>query len=329
MIVYGNADRITALALMQSPIGGHQIHNPDVKAFLYSRARHWQTSQHTSADPSQCKASPSDYMSGAASDNPTSRKTVDWLETVQGGAEHSPDSPLANIREAKVTIAATKEPISDDGFVDVTPLCPTFGGGDTWIGECVFTQSIVQRAVLNFFEDVAQGESARLQYIHKVYSPPIDPKNFSNPNFTTDSPPSHAVSRFDPLPNEMLNPEKQELLAAQEELRQLEMALSAIPDGNPDLEPGRQRLYKRIIIKQSKLRELEEKALAGGALGLGDAQNVRDKWNVPTDGMEWKEMKQGVPVSFAGVQADSNIVASAGCVGTVEEELAKLELEED
>lgn len=328
IIVYGSADRITALAAIQSPMGGHQIHKPDVKAFLYSRARHWETSQHSSADPGQCKASPSDYNSGAASDEPASTKPIDWLETAQGEAEHCADYSLANIQEAKVMIAATKEPNSDDGFVDATPLCPTFGGGDTWVGECVFTQSIVQQAVLKFFEDVAQGESTCIRSASRVCSQPIDPRIFRNPEFSTDSPSGDTDSRFDSLPNEMLNTEKQELLAAQEELRQLEAALNAIPDGNPDLEPGRQRLYKRIVIKQSKLRELEEKALAGGALGLGDAQDVRNKWSVPTDGEEWKEVKRGAPVSFAGVQADSDIVASAGCVGTVEEELAKLELEE-
>ncbi|KAL5425913.1 hypothetical protein PMIN05_011823 [Paraphaeosphaeria minitans] len=310
----GSADRITALAAVQSPVGGHQIHNPDVKTFLFTRARHWETSQHTSADPTQCKASPSNYISKAVSDNPTSKEPIDWLETVGGGAGHRADTPFATtgIREAKVTIAATEEPASDDGFVDATPLCPSFGGGNTWVGECVFTQSTVQEAVLRFFEDVAQ-----------------DPKGYCNPDFNLDSRPSHADSRFDPLPDEMLNPEKQELLAAQEELRRLEAAFNAVPEGNSDLGPGLERLHRRIATKQSALRELEERALAAGALGLGDAQDVRDKWSVSRDGVEWKEMKRGAPIPFAGVQADSNMVASAGCLGTVEEELARLELEEE
>ncbi|KAL5401136.1 hypothetical protein PMIN03_011780 [Paraphaeosphaeria minitans] len=162
----GSADRITALAAVQSPVGGHQIHNPDVKTFLFTRARHWETSQHTSADPTQCKASPSNYISKAVSDNPTSKEPIDWLETVGGGAGHRADTPFATtgIREAKVTIAATEEPASDDGFVDATPLCPSFGGGNTWVGECVFTQSTVQEAVLRFFEDVAQGESTTIKH---------------------------------------------------------------------------------------------------------------------------------------------------------------------
>ncbi|KAF2440256.1 hypothetical protein P171DRAFT_435086 [Karstenula rhodostoma CBS 690.94] len=307
---YGSADRITALAVMQSPVGGHQIHNPDVKAFLHTRARHWETSQHSSADPTQCKASPSDHISKAVSDKPASEMPIDWLETVEGGVGHRADTPFANIPEAKVAIAATKEPTSDDGFLDSTPLCPTFGGGDTWVGECIFTQSTVQQAVLNFFEDVAR-----------------DPKGFCNPNFKHDLT-IPVDSRFDALPDEMLNPEKQQVLAAQAELTRLEAAFHAIPQDKPDLLPGLVRLQKRIIKKDAELRELEERALAAGALGPGAAQDLRDKWKQQAN-EEWTEKKPGAPIQFAGVQADSNLVASAGCLNTVEEELARLELEEE
>jgi hypothetical protein len=148
---------------MQSPVGGHQIHNPDVKAFLHTRARHWETSQTGSADPTQCKAAPSDYTSKAVPNKSSPETSINWLETVEEGVEHRADTPFANIAEAKVAISAAKEPTSDDGFFDATPLCPTFGGGATWVGECIFTQSIVQQAVLDFFEDVARGE---LTYLH-------------------------------------------------------------------------------------------------------------------------------------------------------------------
>lgn len=158
MVVYRSADRITALAVMQSPVGGHQIHNPDVKAFLLTRARHWETSPHASADPNKCKACPLEYISKTVSIKSTSKTPIDWLETVEGGVGNRADTPFANIQEAKVTIAATEVPASDDGFTDATPLCLTFGGGNTWIGECIFTQSIVQQAVLGFFEDVARGK---------------------------------------------------------------------------------------------------------------------------------------------------------------------------
>lgn len=161
------------------------------------------------------------------------------------------------------------------------------------------------------------------------YSQSLDPKGFCNPNFHLDPSPSLADSRFDPLPDEMLNPEKKELLAAQEELAQLEAAFNAAPQDNPDLLAGLLRLRKRIIKKDAALRELEEKALAAGALGAGAAQDLRDKWKNQTSGEEWKEKKPGAPIPFAGVQADSNLVASAGCLDTVEEELAKLELEEE
>jgi hypothetical protein len=54
--------------------------------------------------------------------------------------------------------SASPEPVLDGGFCAMTPICPTFGGGDTSVGECVFIQSIVQNAILNFFEEVAQGK---------------------------------------------------------------------------------------------------------------------------------------------------------------------------
>lgn len=112
--VHKFADRITALAAVQSPVGGHAITNPDVKAFLQNRGRNWATSNTGSLAPDQCNALPVD--------------------------------------------SASPEPVLDGGFCAMTPICPTFGGGDTSVGECVFVQSIVQKAILNFFEEVAQGK---------------------------------------------------------------------------------------------------------------------------------------------------------------------------
>ncbi|KAL1612106.1 hypothetical protein SLS60_000329 [Paraconiothyrium brasiliense] len=317
--LYKYADRITALAFMQSNVGGHQIHNPDLKAFLHTRARHWETVQVGSADPNQCKAVPSDYISKWLS-TPKPKTPINWLETVDGGFGLRADTPLANLPETKVATAATEASTSDDGFQDAIPICPTFGGGDTWVGECVFTQSIVQQAVLEFFEDVAR-----------------DPKGFCNPEFSFDNPKSSeepitfsSTSQYDAIPDDMLNPEKKAVLVAQEELSQLEVAFNAVRQDDPDLAPGLLRLRNRIKKKDAELRDLEEKALATGALGAGAAQDVRDNWkHHQMKGEEWTEKKPGPPIPFAGVQADSSVVASAGCLDTVEEELAKLELEED
>lgn len=118
MIVYKFGNRITALAAVQSPVDGHAITNPDVKAFLHNRARNWETSNTASPAPDQCNALPSD-------------------------SEYA-DSPQLELH---------------DGFYVMTPICATFGGGETCIGECVLTQAIVQNAILDFFEDVAQGKS--------------------------------------------------------------------------------------------------------------------------------------------------------------------------
>jgi len=126
----------------------------------------------------------------------------------------------------------------------------------------------------------------------------------------------------------MLNPEKKAVIAAQEELSQLQVAFQATPQDKPELASGLLRLRNLIKKKDAELRDLEEKALAVGALGAGAVQDLRDKWEQTTNGEKWTEKKAGEPIPFAGVQADSNVVASAGCPNTVEEELAKLELED-
>ena len=190
--MYQYADRITALAAIQSPIGGQDIFSSDVRAFLNMRARHWQISHFMNPDPRQCNAVPKlkdvskdEYndkhkseTTGEHKDEPqndsrnepknepedeskTSHISVSdhWLEKPRGGLGQRADTPFAGIEEVKERIEAHPENISSDGFQDITPFCPTFGGGDAWAGECVFTQPIVQQAVLSFFEEVARGKA--------------------------------------------------------------------------------------------------------------------------------------------------------------------------
>ncbi|KAK3217325.1 hypothetical protein GRF29_1g2742057 [Pseudopithomyces chartarum] len=190
------ADRITALAAVQSPVGGHAITNPDVKAFLQNRGRNWATSNTGSLAPDQCNALPVD--------------------------------------------SASPEPVLDGGFCAMTPICPAFGGGDTSVGECVFVQSIVQKAILNFFEEVAQ-----------------DPKGYCNPSFVIPKP--FPDSDLSPLAAaDIIDPKKQALLDAQEELYRMHTALLNTPKDRPELVQSLARLQKRIEKKEAEINKLEE-----------------------------------------------------------------------
>lgn len=131
------------------------------------------------------------------------------------------------------------------------------------------------------------------------------------------------------IPEEMLNREKQAVLAAQEELRALQIAFAVTPKDNPKLASSLLRLQKRIEKKNAEIKDLEEEALAAGALSAGAAKEVRKEWENKTNEEESAEKVPGKQIDFAGVKADSNLVAGAGCLNTVKEELAKLDLDED
>lgn len=163
------ATRITALAAMQSPVGGQAIHNKDVIDFLNTRARHWETSQDGSSSPTQCNALPPNYTSTATSHKPDNKASVDWLEVSRGNIGHRVDTPFANKTKGESDITPQSENLDDNGFLVTTPICPTFGGGDTWVGECIFTQPIVQQAVMGFFEEVARGKPPRfIIFTHNI-----------------------------------------------------------------------------------------------------------------------------------------------------------------
>ncbi|KAJ4286764.1 hypothetical protein N0V90_013016 [Kalmusia sp. IMI 367209] len=310
---------ITALAVIHSSLSSCHIRDPEVKAFLHARARHWECSRFRGSGPSQCNGLPLDYNSKAVSRQTDYTESIDWLEVLRGGIDKRVDNPFTNDSATKPATVTKEATINYDDWQDVDPICPTFGGGDSWVGECVFTQRIVQEAVLKFFEDVAR-----------------DPKGYCNPPFSLvslDPSPANpltlsADSALDTLPDEMLNPEQQAVLTTQAELDYLKTSYHATPHDDPELVPGLQRLQGLITSKEAELKELEKKALAGGALGAGAAPEVRDSWQ-NTDGEKWTEMKPGPKIDFAGVKADGDMVKSAGCLETVEEELAKLDMEED
>lgn len=172
-----------------------------------------------------------------------------------------------------------------------------------------------------FFEEVAQDPA---NYCNPAFALDIPAPTPDNP-FTMSASDENAAEAagFDALPLDMLNPEQQTLVATKASVAEMKNALLATPS-SPELAPGRQNLESRIGKKEALIAELEKKALATGGLAAGGAQEIRDKWESKSNGLKWVPPKTGQAIPFAGVQADSEIVKGAGCLGTVEEELARL-----
>jgi hypothetical protein len=328
--------RITAMAIVHSEMRNAQITDPALKAFLHMRTRHWKAVGPDFMDCTQCHSLPADYKPQRTTPQSESLNQVEWLKPSEP-RELDEYNPEENAHQLYANSSYYVEPTeaqpddpsktSKDPFItDTDPVCPTFPGGDTNVGECIFTQRAMQQMIIGFFEQVAQ-----------------DPKNFCNPVFQLDIPEptpenpltisasdaaTAAASSFKTLPPEMLSPEQQTLTATKAALHNLKTALLATPFTS-ELEPGRQHLQSRIAKTEAKLASLEKKALSTGGLPEGAGMDSREEWENKTNGEKWMPPKTGKAVSFAGVQADSEVVKGAGCSGTVEEELARLGLSEN
>jgi hypothetical protein len=325
------------MAAIHSEMRNAQITDPALRAFLHMRARQWKAGDGGTADCTQCTSLPTNYKPQRTAPPPNTSNPIEWLKPSDSG-EHSGSSHEDNARHLYTNSTYYVEPseakkpdetrkMSVDSFIlETDPVCPTFPGGDTCVGECIFTQRAVQQTIMDFFEQVAR-----------------DPKNFCNAAFKLDIPeptPANPLtlsavdeaaqsSRFNTLPQEMLSPEQQALTTTKTTLLDLKTALLATPS-TPKLGPGRQHLEERIAKTEAKLVSLEKKALATGGLPAGAADDLREKWENKSSGEKWVSVppKTGEAISFAGVQADSEAVKGAGCLGTVEEELARLGMNE-
>lgn len=334
------------MAVISSLMNGSQISNPALKAFMHQRARQWKVAHNDAIDPAELTELPVDYVGAPPFISaPEEHQAINWLEklspssmllnyirasadrlssAVQSRSEQQ-DKPTDALEEPAKSSKDTAAATSSNTFLDSNPICPTFAGGDTWIGECVLAQPNVQQAVMNFFEEVAQ-----------------DPANYRNPEFklnnvpqpTPDNPltlsagdaAAEAATR-DGLPAEMVSEEQPALDKAKAEVEEMRAALSVTPADNPALTAGLQGLRKRLVKKEADVLQLEKKALVSGSLKAGAAQQQRGKWASQRTGEQWEAKKTGPAIPFAGVQLDSEVVKGAGLTATVEEELEKLDIE--
>ena len=305
------------MAMIHTIVDNSEITDPRLKAFLYGRARQWRYSD-LSSSPTQCTQLPDDYSSDPPGQaKPKVPKIIHWNDTLPAAG------PLPGITKSisRLTLgtsgASSAKPAEADTAADVEwgngdVPCPTFAGGKEPTGECVFTEPGVQRAILSFFEEVAQ-----------------DPESYRNPNFTTvvniPQPTTDAPFALDAnatMPDAadiqpttpMVTSEQAELMEARAKLDDMRTALKACPDDVDMLAKGRTRLMEKIVNQETLIKDLQVKALGSGSLGAGEAGGVRQ---------EWAHEVKGSQVPFAGTMVDSELLKAAGLGETAGEELEK------
>ncbi|KAF2877091.1 Arb2 domain-containing protein [Massariosphaeria phaeospora] len=197
------------------------------------------------------------------------------------------------------------------------PICPTFGGGENDVGECVFTSKPVQHAILAFFDAVAQDPAA---YCNPAFTLEHVPQPSPDNPLTQDTYEAEAAAFGGSVDVAMISAEQQALEDAQQQLADMLAALEATAPGDAELAPGRARLEKRIARQKGEVQELTQKALATGGLAKGVGVAERDRW-VP--------QKTGPKIPFAGEMVDAELVKRAGLFDVAEEGLKGLEEEEE
>jgi len=309
------------MALVHSTVDDSQIQHPGLRAFLHQRARQWRYSSLT-LSPHQCIDLPTDYNQDFHGELPRgtaaimkSTKHISWNELLPAS---EPAAAAANALQ-RLTIAPAppkEENASSEASNVVTEwtsgqvvVCPTFAGGENAVAECVFTNPIVQQAILSFFEEVAQ-----------------DPGNYRNPDLALCTEPPQPfpenplelsadsiTTSIRPLPSEM-TPEYADLDQARHTLLEMCIAFDACPTGIQELAPGRARLAHKIQSQERQVAHLEKKALAMSGLRAGEAVTQRENW---------RPQIEGPKVPFAGSLVDSELLKAAGLYETAEAELTK------
>ena len=313
------------MAVIYAMMDNSEITHPSIKAFLHQRTRQWKYSD-LSSNATQCTELPDDYVGDtSARKSSQDNKSVRWNEDV---AEPGPLSKITktlhNLTMNVVPLttsnsSATESVVSDDSSEWKTGSvpCPTFAGGKEPTGECIFTDPPVQRAILEFFEEVAQdSENYRnpaFETFAEIPQPTIDAPFALSADTTMQE-----VSQIQTA-HRMLTPEQQELEEARSKLVDMRIALSGCPDDVDALAKGRAKLTEKITKQEAVVKDLEKKALSRGSLGAGEAEDERQ---------DWKPKVEGTKVPFAGTMADSELLKAAGLFDTASEELGKLEDEE-
>ncbi|KNG45850.1 ribosomal protein s14 protein [Stemphylium lycopersici] len=316
--------RITAMALVHSLIDDSQIKDPHLRAFLHQRARQWKFSERTS-NPLHCTDLPEHYHQDASKPQISgtfsvmhSTKHIPWHEDVPQGPVASMNRPfhrlILNASPPKMPgpVLPAVDEANTKWASGQAVTCPTFGGGNNPVGECVFSNPSVQHAILAFFEDVAQDPE-------NYRNPPMKLCTEAAPQPSPDNPLAFSADdaniHFPPTLTNNMTPEQADLDSAREDLVQMRKALSDCPPDIPALQPGSEKLETKIRKLESRVQDLEYKALGAGGLGAGEAAEKRQSWEPQVEGPQ---------VPFAGTMVDSELLKAAGLMGARGEETASV-----
>lgn len=256
-------------------------------------------------------------MDDNATEDATAAEHISWSETIK-----STEVVPSLTKAINNTTADRRLPKSQDSSTDVQSLsssgtiCPTFAGGDCFLGESVFTQPLVRRAILSFFEEIARNPMNYKNSALTIYTNAPQPTADKPLELSSEVPADNGAPSF--LPEITL--EQAHLDEARETLIKMRVALDACPSNVEALKVGREKLIKKINKKEMEIEELAKKALSNGGLKAGEAQDLRENW---------KPQKEGKMVPFAGTMVDSELLRAAGMLDTAKEELEKLDLDDD
>ncbi|KAG9187889.1 hypothetical protein G6011_05760 [Alternaria panax] len=332
---YGS--RMTAMALIHSLIDDSQIKDRQIRAFLHQRTRQWRFSDLT-VNPQHCTDLPTSYDQ-QSDDSPTSTDTafimhstkhISWHERISAGAVSTLTKALHRLaisitpsaNGTTSTPPSTTEEETTEWSSGQAVLCPTFAGGENSVGECIFTHPPVQHATLSFFQDVAQdplnyrNPRTLKPYIEAVPQPsPDNPLSLPSPsnedNYDGDNGGDDTGINFQAL-SPPTTPEQAELEEARQRLTELRVAFTACPDNIPSLNKGRAKLEKKIKMMETRVENLETKALGHGGLVAGEGEGKRENWKMQVEGPK---------VPFAGTMVDSGLLKAAGLMESAEEGL--------
>ncbi|KAF2741532.1 hypothetical protein EJ04DRAFT_558227 [Polyplosphaeria fusca] len=192
----------------------------------------------------------------------------------------------------------------------VEPICATFGSGtdeEIPTGECIFAAPAVQNAILNWFYWVADS-----------------PSTYKNPDFQAKAP-KPPVPAKTVVNDPAVIATQAQLSSARSQLDVMKESLEATPTDNAELVPGRRGLAERIRIQEKAIKKLEERLLAVGGLGAGEAKDVRARMEAEAK-EKLKERFPGPKIPIAGQMVSADLAKRAGLLDTVKTRLKDLQV---
>ena len=309
------------MALVHSLVDNTEIDQPSLKAFLHQRTRQWKYTD-LSTNPTQCTELPEDYSSDCqAKDTAQGSKPLCWNE--QHGSTGVMDSVTETLHRLTLSFkpsiigdkpASTKSETDSSFEWKSSVLCPTFAGGKDSTGECVFTESEVQHAILDFFEEVAQNPRDYRNPVLTTYGNVPHPT--AHAPFGLSADPTVQLDSDNQTASPMMTPEQMEVNEARAQLADMRIALGACPDNDQAFAKGRTRLIQKIEKQETTIKELQVKAISSGSQSAGEVEDLRQDWSPKIDGPQ---------VPFAGTLVSSELLKAAGLGETASEELDKPE----